>query len=104
MELIVDHDETYLSEHEKMHEQQIRRVQVDSKKRPIYGILTEPLRGNLNHNGSVVDHFEEYIPAAHVQFLEQAAVKVVPISFKQDPEALINKLSQVNGIYLSGDS
>ena len=45
-----------------------------------------------------------YVPKAHVQFLEQAGVRVVPISYLDSEESIESLLDQVNGIYLSGDS
>lgn len=53
------------------HEHMISRVHTYTKKRPIYGILAEPLRGNLSkEQEGVITHLKEYIPAAHVDFLE----------------------------------
>jgi hypothetical protein len=62
------------------------------------------LRGELSQGDFYIGNIEEYIPMAHVQFLEQAAIKVVPISFKLSEEDLVNKLRQVNGLYICGDS
>lgn len=45
-----------------------------------------------------------YIPKAHVQFLEQSGIRVVPISYLDSEEDIINMLDQVNGIYCPGDS
>ena len=39
-----------------------------NSKTPVWGVLTEPLRGSLQvHNGK---SYSEYIPASHVKFLE----------------------------------
>lgn len=48
------------------HDLNVKRVVINTQKRPIYGILTEPLRGSLTINGANVESFDEYIPAAHV--------------------------------------
>jgi hypothetical protein len=45
-----------------------------------------------------------YIPKAHVQFLEQSGIRVVPISYLDSKQEIIDLLDQVNGIYLPGDS
>ena len=88
-------------------------------KRPIYGVLTEPIRGDMqkdleadfaqkeqkpddmtiNHRGQV-----SYIPKAHVQFLEQSGIRVVPIHYQDKKEDIKELLDQVNGIYIPGDS
>ena len=52
---------------------------LDHNRRPVYGILTEPIRGNLmkgeGENAEKIDNAEmSYVPKAHVQFLEQAGV------------------------------
>lgn len=82
---------TYLSE--------IETREVDHGRRPVIGILTEPLRGDIGEaQGS------SYVPKAHVQFLEQSGVRVVPIDFRlshAERDELYNKL---NGVYVPGDS
>jgi gamma-glutamyl-gamma-aminobutyrate hydrolase PuuD len=45
-----------------------------------------------------------YIPKAHVQFLEQAGIRVVPISYTDSKENITSILDQVNGVYMPGDS
>ena len=45
-----------------------------------------------------------YIPKAHVQFLEQSGIRVVPISYLDSQDEIQELLDQVNGIYLPGDS
>ena len=47
---------------------------------------------------------DEYIPAAHVKFLEQAGIKVVPVSYKLQNPALTKLLDTINGLYVPGDS
>ena len=63
-----------------------------SRRIPVYGILSEPLRGTLKSlQGGA--QFDEYVPAAHVKFLEQVGIKVVPISYKLSMQALTEKLN-----------
>ena len=73
-------------------------------KTPVIGILTEPLRGALKKDNYEVKDFSEYISAAHVKYLEQANVKVVPISYNLRKADFMNLLSYVNGLYITGDS
>lgn len=67
----------------------IKRVHIYSKNRPTYGIITEPLRGDISKGFENIEHMKEYIPTSHVQFLEQASIKVVPISYQLPEEELI---------------
>jgi len=45
-----------------------------------------------------------YIPKAHVQFLEQSGIRVVPISYLDTDEEIQDILDQVNAVYMPGDS
>ena len=45
-----------------------------------------------------------YVPVAHVQFLEQAGIRVVPIDYRLSLEERRDLLDQLNGVYLPGDS
>ena len=85
---------------------------IDHFKRPVIGILTEPLRGELYtpsnsrfKKDELVDtSTASYVPKAHVQFLEQAGVRVVPIDYRLDLEDRRALLDKLNGVYLPGDS
>ena len=59
---------------------------IDHSRRPVVGVLTEPLRGEL-----VNETKEEraYVPRAHVQFLEQAGLRVVPVDHRLPREEII---------------
>lgn len=87
-----------------------RIIDVSDNRRPIYGVLTEPLRGDLqdSYTGqvkhSVSTEEMSYISKAHVQFLEQSGVIVVPISYLDSEEEILSKLKEVNGVYICGDS
>ncbi len=72
-------------------------TEVDENKRPVIGVLTEPLRGNLFKERE--DHLDEddlvssykdgtasYVPKAHVQFLGQAGIRVVPVDYRMPVE------------------
>jgi len=92
-------------------------MKISDNRRPIYGVLTEPIRGNMKSKSAAEDRenglkdksideeeLMSYIPKAHVQFLEQSGIRVVPISYLDSKEDIINMLDQVNGIYCPGDS
>jgi hypothetical protein len=53
--------------------------------RPVVGILSEPLRGELVDSAINADS-ASYVPKTHVQFLEQAGVRVVPIDYHLSAE------------------
>jgi|LauGreDrversion4_2_1035121.scaffolds.fasta_scaffold211634_2 hypothetical protein len=45
-----------------------------------------------------------FIMMSHVKFLEAGGARIVPVSYKLDQNQLNQVLSQVNGIYIPGDS
>ena len=59
---------------------------------------------NQEDHISVNDQELSYIPKAHVQYLEQAGIIVVPISYLDSEEEIVSILEEVNGVYLAGDS
>lgn len=105
---------------------------MQDRKRPIYGVLTEPMKASILHSvsdnlnaGGYLDDVEDiqvapqkphenvlnstdgrisYVPKAHVQFLEQSGIRVIPISYLDDFENIEVLLNQVNGVYIAGDS
>ena len=50
---------------------------VEHGRRPVIGILTEPMRGSIDATSQT-----SYIPKAHVQFLEQSGIRVVPVDYR----------------------
>lgn len=81
---------------------------IDYSKRPVIGVLTEPLRGELYEGHEQidggVDRIPGYVPRAHVQFLEQAGMRVVPVDYRLSRDELVSLFDQINGLYLPGDS
>jgi hypothetical protein len=85
-----------LNNTETYHKQRV--VDVSDNRRPIYGVLTEPLRGDLKnrytgdetHSASAEN--VSYIPKAQVQFLEQSGIIVVPISYLDSEEEIARQL------------
>lgn len=70
-----------------------RYVEISDNRRPTLGVLTEPLRGDMAQlDGSRVEEQMSYIPKAHVQFLEQSGVRVVPISYLDTDEEIESML------------
>jgi len=51
--------------------------------------MAEPLRGTFELD---ISSFREYIPAAHILFLENAAIRVVAVSYTLEEDALISQL------------
>lgn len=92
--------EKHLNETKKIHKNH-KYVEISDNRRPVFGVLSEPFAGEV-----VGKDREElsYIPKAHVRFLEQAGVRVVPISFRSSADELASLLNQVNGVYMPGDS
>ena len=45
-----------------------------------------------------------YIMSSHIKFLEQAGARIVPVNYRMKLTALKKLLSQLNGIYIPGDS
>lgn len=86
----------------------------EKSRRPVVGVLTEPLRGDIfttdangaAHEliGAVEEKVASYVPKAHVQFLEQAGIRVVPIDYRLAKHERDELLRQLNGLYLPGDS
>jgi hypothetical protein len=65
-EVEIEDDDVSFSERIQNHEHMIKRVHLYSKNRPVYGILTEPLRGDISKGDADLAHMKEYIPASHV--------------------------------------
>lgn len=79
-------------------------MEVDYSRVPVIGILTEPLRGSLHKEGEEISQINEYVPTAHVKFLEQAGIKVIPVSYKLPLNEMRQLLDNLNGLYIHGDS
>jgi hypothetical protein len=45
-----------------------------------------------------------FIDSSHVKYLESAGARVIPIDFSRDEDELGAILSQINGLYIPGDS
>ena len=90
----------------KAHDKKHIMKDIDSSKRPVIGVLSEPLRGKVQSKGTndeVID-LNSYIPKAHVKFLEQAGITVVPVSYQSTPEELDEMMNKLSGLYIPGDS
>lgn len=85
-------------------------MRISDNRRPIYGVLTEPLRGRIRNKKDENQEFSSeydsvsYIPRAHVQYLEQSGIVVVPIHYTKSETEILDELQKVNGIYVPGDS
>jgi hypothetical protein len=99
----------------EIYKRSVNYADIDHGKRPVIGVLTEPLRGDMykvkeNFYGDQEKLHEQseqsatYVPKAHVQFLEQAGVRVVPIDYRLSTEERHKLYDQLNGVYMPGDS
>lgn len=70
----------------------------------MWGILTEPLSGVLKSQDNIMTGYDEYIPAAHVKFIEQTGARVIPVSYKLPRSELYATLQKLSGLYLHGDT
>lgn len=92
-----------LAKSDYQHPSKVTHVDLDASKRPVIGVLTEPLRGEVV-GGSFNESSLTYVPKPHVQFLEQTGVRVVPIDYRLPTEERIALYEQLNGVYMAGDS
>lgn len=87
------------------HPSKVTHADIDTTKRPVIGVLTEPLRGDIvGDSFGQSDKTLTYIPKPHVQFLEQAGVRVVPVDYRLPTEERYALYDQLNGVYMPGDS
>lgn len=78
---------------------------VEHGRRPVVGVLSEPIRGDLvDLSEGLTSGKLSYVPKAHVQFLEQAGIRVVPIDYHLSHDELLALFEKLNGIYVPGDS
>jgi hypothetical protein len=75
---------------------------IEHGRRPVIGILTEPLRGDMVD--AKVNDLVSYVPKTHVQFLEQAGVRVVPVDYHLSKSERLALFEKLNGVYVPGDS
>ncbi|TNV85189.1 hypothetical protein FGO68_gene9085 [Halteria grandinella] len=79
---------------------------------PIYGILTQPYESDELDTPDEYGQYAyvetplngTYIKMSHVKYLEQGGARIVPVSYKLDANQLNSLLSQLNGVYIPGDS
>ena len=99
----------------EIHKREIQYTDIDHGKRPVIGILTEPLRGDLYRPTDAYATPDElihakdaqmmhYVPKAHVQYLEQAGLRVIPIDYRLSQAERHALYDQLNGVYMPGDS
>ena len=69
---------------------------------PIIGVLTQPIPSEWNNDLELT--FKSYFEASHADFLQAGGARVVAVDFDQSEEALRRELSNLNGLYIPGDS
>lgn len=97
-------DPTFAKKRSHDHIADLIKTKKKDNRTPVWGILTEPLKGTLKSDDNVMAGYDEYVPAAHVKFIEQTGAKVVPVSYKLTRTSLYQLLDQLNGLYIHGDS
>ena len=69
---------------------------------PIFGILTQPIphdwRSDIELGSS------SFIESSHVDFLQAAGARVIPVDYRMDIVSLEKLLGQLNGFYIPGDT
>ncbi|XP_076248171.1 gamma-glutamyl hydrolase-like [Calliopsis andreniformis] len=75
--------------------------QLNSNNRPIIGILTQEVTNYVN--GQLhPDHYDSYIAASYVKFIEGAGGRVVPIWIDKPKSYYEDILSKINGVLWPG--
>ena len=72
---------------------------------PIFGILTQPipqvwLRDETVYNNEWATFFE----ASHAEYLQAGGARVVPVDYRMDDQEFMELLTQLNGLYIPGDT
>lgn len=106
------YDKDNLKNSYENHKTHIYSRKVDNQIRPVIGVLSEPFRGQVSQMAGSNEYESDaseyssfsYIPRTHVQYLEQAGVRVIPIDYNMDKDDMMDLLSQVSGVYMPGDS
>lgn len=70
---------------------------------PIIGMLTQPFPEEWKDLESTKG-YEAYFESSHVEFLQAAGARIVPISYKTPQRKLFEELEQLNGVYIPGDT
>ena len=66
--------------------------------------MYSPTESQFKEDELIETSTASFVPKAHVQFLEQAGIRVMPIDYRLPLEERFALLDQLNGVYLPGDS
>lgn len=69
---------------------------------PIFGVLTQPIPSEWSSDLGLNN--TSFIETSHVDFLQAAGARVVPIDYTLNEKALKKELSSINGVYIPGDT
>lgn len=69
---------------------------------PIFGVLTQPIPDEWRNDLELT--YSSFFESSHVDFLQAAGARVVPIDFTLNKKALEKELASINGVYIPGDS
>ena len=79
---------------------------------PIYAVLSQPYT-STPENPDELGNFPSagaaplngtFIMMSHVKYLQAGGARIVPLCYRLDANSLNSILSQVNGVYIPGDS
>ena len=68
---------------------------------PIFGMLTQPIPHEWRREIEIGT--DAFIESSHVDFLQAAGARIVPIDYRMETRALSKLLEQLNGFYIPGD-
>ena len=72
---------------------------------PIFGVLTQPIpRAWLKDERVSTEGWDTFIESSHVEWLQAAGARVVPVDYRQIDDDLWDQLSELNGLYIPGDT
>ena len=69
---------------------------------PIFGMLTQPIPHEWRSDIEL--GAQSFLESSHVDFLQAAGARVIPVDYRMDLVSLEKLLEQLNGFYIPGDT
>ena len=69
---------------------------------PIFGVLTQPIPEEWQSH--FPSEYQSFFEASHADFLQAGGARIVPVDYTQTQRQLEKELSNLNGIYIPGDT
>ena len=73
-----------------------------AQNQPIFGMLTQPIPHDWRKEIDLGS--QSFLESSHVDFLQAAGARVVPISYKSSQAQIEEELKHLNGFYIPGDT